>query len=174
MLPLIHKGEKMETIGLFGTCGTSTWRQPFMERYAKEGIQFYNPQVEDWKPEDAVIEAEHLANDEIICFPITAETLAEGSLSEVGFSILNAIKLENSRDFVVFIDPLVSDELQASNPEGAKGSMRSRALVIQHLKKLRMANVYLVDSLDEMLEVSVVLAKAQQLKRDIQKYSLKA
>lgn len=164
----------METIGLFGTCGESNWRTPFVERFQKEGINFYNPQVDDWKPEDAEIEAEHLANDEIICFPVTDETLAEGSLSEIGFSILNAIKLENQREFVVFIDPMVSEELLTSNPVGAKSSMRSRALVRQHLKKLKMANVYLVNSLDEMLEVSVVLAKAQQMKRDIQKFSLKA
>ena len=62
-------------IGLFGTCGNSTWRNKFMEIYDKKNIIYYNPQVDDWKPEDAVIEAERLANDQIILFPITVITI---------------------------------------------------------------------------------------------------
>ena len=93
----------MLVIGMFGTCGKSRWREPFFERYQKESIEFFNPQVADWKPEDAVKEAEHLANDEVILFPVTSETYATGSLSEVGFSILQAIRLDDRRDFVVMI-----------------------------------------------------------------------
>ena len=37
--------------------------------------------------------AEHLADDEIVLFPITKDTYAMGSLSEVGFSFLQAVKL---------------------------------------------------------------------------------
>ena len=35
----------MVTIGLFGTCGGSRWRERFIERYNKECISFFNPQV---------------------------------------------------------------------------------------------------------------------------------
>lgn len=142
-------------IGLFGTCGGSRWREPFMARYAELGIQFFNPQVDDWKPEDAEIEAEHLAEDAIILFPITGETYGTGSLAETGFSALQAIKLNCHRDFVVMIErelnPSLDDEV------ARKESLRSRALVRKHLEKLDIASLYVVDSLDDMLELSVEL-----------------
>ena len=53
-------------IGLFGTCGGSKWRDKFIAKYNERGIEFFNPQKDDWKPEDAEIEADHLANDGVI------------------------------------------------------------------------------------------------------------
>lgn len=146
-------------IGLFGTCGSTTWRQDlFIPEYEKRNICYYNPQVEDWRPEDAEIEAEHLANDQIILFPITNETYGLGSLSEVGFSILNAIKLDDRRDFVVLIDPVVNTSIDFDWDEKlVKESIKMRALVKQHLIKLNYSNVYYVQALDEMLELSIVL-----------------
>lgn len=60
-------------IGLFGTCGKSKWRDSFVASYTELGINFYNPLVANWTPACAVEEAEHLASDEIILFPVTAE-----------------------------------------------------------------------------------------------------
>lgn len=156
-------------VGLFGTCGGSTWRNSFMKKYEELGIPYYNPQVENWKPEDAVEEAEHLANDEVILCPVTGETYAAGSLSEVGFSILNAIRLDSRRDFVVMIETELNPSL--NNEVARKESLRSRALVIQHLKKLRLKNVYVVDTLQEMLEVSIELYKAAKLKEPLMKFN---
>jgi len=144
-------------IGLFGTCGNSKWREPFIHRYNQLGINFFNPQVADWKPENAVIEAEHLAEDAVILFPITSETYATGSLAETGFSLLNAINLEDRRDFVIFIDQKLDDALMKDNTVAAVGSLRARALVKQHLKKLKLANLYYLDSLEYMLDLSVEL-----------------
>ena len=96
---------KKITIGLFGTCGISQWRTPFIKKYSSLGIQYFNPVKSDWKVEDATIEAEHLANDEILLFPVTNETYAFGSLGEVGFSIMQALKLDERRDIVVMIEP---------------------------------------------------------------------
>lgn len=159
-------------VGLFGTCGSSTWRTPFMEKYAEQNIDFFNPQVADWKPELAEIEAEHLANDAVILFPITNETYATGSLSEVGFSILNAIKLDNRRDFVIMIHKDLTPELM-ENAAAAKESLRSRALVIQHLKKLRLSNLYVVETLEEMFEVSVQLYRAEEIKMPFKRFNMK-
>jgi len=155
------------TIGLFGTCGNSTWRQNFIKRYDELGYQYYNPQVVDWKPDDAEIEAEHLANDEIILFPVTSETYAAGSLAEVGFSILQAIKLDDRREFVILIDGFL-DEVLHENKVAAKDSLRARALVKQHLKKLRLSNLYLVDTMDELLEASILLYSAAQTRKNLQ------
>lgn len=67
-----YKEVAMLCIGLFGTCGTSKWRSTFIDHYNDEGINFFNPQVNDWKPEDAIKEAKHLAEDTVILFPVTS------------------------------------------------------------------------------------------------------
>ena len=156
-------------IGLFGTCGKSSWRSRFIERYNQEGIQFFNPQVDDWKPEDATIEAEHLANDQVVLFPITGETYGTGSLAETGFSVLNAIKLEDRRDFVIMIEQELDDSLE--DAVARKESLRARALVKAHLKKLRLSNLYVVNTLEEMLEVSVTLYRAAEMRAPLGKYN---
>lgn len=40
---------------LGGTCGTSTWRQKLIPMLHEE-VPFFNPQVDDWTPEDAARE----------------------------------------------------------------------------------------------------------------------
>jgi len=169
----------MLCIGLFGTCGGSRWRERlFIPRYDELGIEYYNPQVEDWNPSLAELEAEHLAEDAIILFPVTNETYAFGSLAETGFSMLNAMKLDDRREFVLFI----AQDIAETNPKGnrlddrlnpdgtknpnsrAKDSLRARALVKQHLIKMRLPNVYLVDSLEQMLDVSITLWESVKLR----------
>lgn len=154
-------------VGLFGTCGNSTWRERFMTRYKEEQVDYFNPQVADWKPEDAAIEAEHLVNDDIILFPVTGETYGTGSLAETGFSIMQAIRstTESTRFVVVYIEPLPADHLRegAEGPTAHKESARARALVLAHLKKVKHPNVFLVNSLDEMLRVSLDLIKVQAI-----------
>jgi hypothetical protein len=157
-------------IGLFGTCGSSNWREPFIIGYIANKIEFFNPQVDDWKPELAAIEAEHLAEDGIILFPITSETYGLGSLSEVGFSILNAIQLDKMREFCVLIEQKLDEKL-IENKVLAKESMRARALVYQHLKKLRLPNLYLVDTMDEMRDISLSLYDVMKIKIPLQRFN---
>lgn len=151
------------TIGLFGTCGGSKWRVPFKYQYDQRGIAYFDPQVENWDPSMAAIEADHLAEDEVVLFPITGETYGLGSLCETGFSILQAIRLDDRRDFVILIAEKLDDALFVDS-RVAKESLRSRALVRKHLEKLRLSNVFLVDTLPEMLEVSLQLYRAAGIK----------
>lgn len=150
----------LNCIGLFGTCGNSKWREPFMKTYKDLGIEFYNPQVENWDPSCAELETFHFRNDKIILFPVTSETYAFGSLAETGFSILSAIQntMKNGEDqnIVLFIDPNLDDELKA-NPEAYKDSIRARKLVLSKLDSFRYSNVICVDSLRDMLSKSLLL-----------------
>lgn len=150
-------------IGLFGTCGDSQWRDPFIARFKALGCNYFNPQLPTgtWKPEDATIEAMHLAMDSIICFPVTDETYAFGSLGEVGFSIINSIRLNTQRNVIVMIQPRVCTALDILNPTFAKESNKARHLVIEHLKKLELANLFVVNSLEDMLSIAT-LCYAQQ------------
>ena len=154
------------TIGLFGTCGGSTWREPFMHYYKTHGIHCYNPQVEDWDPSLAEIEAEHLANDEIILFPVLAETAGLGSLGEVGFSILQSIKMDESRNVIVMIDKNCTIEDEAIRNE----SIRMRALITAHLRKLKYPSVYAVKHLPDMLQLSIELHAVEVLREGLDRY----
>lgn len=143
------------TIGLFGSCGDTTWRNRFMNYYDSEGISYYNPQVSDWKPEYADLEAYHLFNDEIILFPVTSETYGLGSLSEVGFSILNAIRKGKNSAIITMIDMHLDSNLM--NEDLRTESMRARKLVSSHLSKLSIPTLYIVETIEEMLELSIKL-----------------
>ena len=63
-----------------------------MSKYDELGIEYFNPMVDDWNPGMVPLEAEHLAEDEVILFPILGWSYAEGSLSEMGFGPLKAIR----------------------------------------------------------------------------------
>lgn len=156
-------------IGLFGTCGNSQWRKEFIADYTRNGINFYNPQVTDWKPDDAAIEAEHLVNDEIILFPVTAETYGTGSLAETGFSILSAIRSNEDRYVIIYIDQNLDAELVAADPIAAKESLRSRALVKAHLKKVKHKSVFVVDSLLDMKLLSFELLQVVNILNNAQR-----
>lgn len=151
------------TVGLFGTCGGSRWRDAFIARYEALGIPYFNPQVENWTPELADVEAWHLANDSLVLFPITDETFAAGSLAETGFSALTAMRTNDSRFVMLYIDPTVDDQLVAQNPQAAKDSTRARKLVLAHLKENPLPNVFVVNSLEDMLEKSIKLYAALEL-----------
>ncbi len=139
-------------VGLFGTCGSSTWRKPVIDRFIAEGVGFFNPQVEDWTPELAVIEAEHLAGDVIVLMAVTGETTGAASLVEAGLMVARAL-LEPDKSFVLYIEPEVNPAL-----EGAKDSNRARRLLAEHLGHFgQVPNLRVATSLDEALEMTLQL-----------------
>ena len=146
-------------IGLFGTCGTSSWRDEFIKSYTAKNISFFNPQVPDgtWTPGCIKEENDHLMNDDIILFPVTSETTGQGSLAEIGFSISAALRRNPDRYFIFMIDDVCKDP-QASE-SAINDSIRSRKLVKSKLQEIVNSNsgVYLVESLDKMLELSLQL-----------------
>jgi len=160
-------------IGLFGTCGDSKWRVPFIQRFSALHFNFFNPQVDDWDKSFSKIEAQHLLHDEVILFPVTDETDGIGSLSESGFSILQALKNPLGRDFVIMIHEYVDPE-KVTDPAVAKASNRARALVMAHLEQLDMPNVFLVPSLEKMLMAGDELyrLRRQQLEIDARRAAI--
>jgi hypothetical protein len=149
-------------VGLFGTCGNSTWRQAFMELFEKYNIDYFNPQVDDWNDKFAVIEAKHLVKDDIVIFPVTKDTYGTGSLAETGFSIMQVLKSMETlsskhRKVILMIDPSLDEKLKIDNPLLAKESIRARALVLAHLDEVRNPNVYAVTNIQDMLTLCVEL-----------------
>lgn len=147
------------TVGLFGTCGGSKWRDPFIEKFKSLDIPFFNPVVPNWTKECAVEEARHLAEDEVILFPVTSETFGMGSLAETGFSVLQALKTNVRREICVYVAPKVDQVLFEQNPSLARESDKARALVAAHLKEAQKttAGLWVVNSMEKMLEISGML-----------------
>jgi len=151
---------KRPVIGLFGTCDGVAWRDEFIAEYQKRDIKFYNPMKADWKPEDSAEEALHLVQDDIILFPVLAESYGVASLAEIGYSILNAARSKTERFTVVLIDADVTDKLKEQNPLLAKHTRNARAIVKAHLSKLDDPNVFVVSDLEQMKLLSIVLHDA--------------
>lgn len=127
----------METVGLFGTCGGSRWRDSFKAKLAAMRLDCFDPQVmpethgRAWCEADIESELRHLDNDDILLFKVTGETASHVTLLEV----LRTIR--QPRQFVIVViedlavdyrdfegDPrlavmeqaLVSDGMKPSNP----------------------------------------------------------
>jgi hypothetical protein len=161
------------TIGLFGTCGNSKWRDNFISAYEKNGINYYNPLEADRNPTLAQIEAIHLVSDDIILFPVTDETYGVGSLAEIGFSILSSLQWESNRHIIIFIDPKIDEsKLTTVDKQAVKDSNNARALVSEHLKKHKSSNVHVVSSLTDMLTLSIVLIAGISLLKNAHKFLL--
>ncbi|CAG2246411.1 RAW [Mytilus edulis] len=71
-----------------GSCNPTTWRQelaiPFLKSH---GITFYNPQVQNWRPELLELEAQAKENADIMFFVIDKETRGISSMIEVGYLV---------------------------------------------------------------------------------------
>lgn len=150
--------EEQPVVGLFGTCGDSTFRQElFIPEYDKLGIEYFNPQVDDWKPELADIESDHLAHDVVQCWPVLGSTYGTGSLAEQGYSIASSLRAPTP--LPKFVIPMIEMALDESltDEKARDESMRARKLANTHLHKNASPNVYVVSSLEEMLETSIVL-----------------
>lgn len=151
------------TVGLFGTCGGSAWRTPFIKLLSQHGVPYFDPQVENWTPELADVEAWHLANDRLILFPVTSETYGFGSLAETGFSVQSALALNANRFVLLYIAPDVDDVQKAKSPEQADASRRARKLALSHLAHVTNPNVFVASSLEDMLGKVLKLYAALEL-----------
>lgn len=161
-------------IGLFGTCGKSTWRDPFVFQYSEKGIPYFNPQMPEgtWHPGCVDDENKHLMTDGIILFPVLSETTGQGSLAEIGFSITAALSRNPDRYFIFLIDPECTDP-DASAAQ-IKESNRTRALVSSKLIQMSKSNsgIFIVDSLKQMLKLSLALHKYMFEFNNIRKMSI--
>lgn len=142
------------TVGLFGTCGNSKWRDPFIEALQARNINYFNPLKTDWKPEDALDEARHAKTDDIIVLPVTGESLGTASLAEIGF-LIAALIVAPHRKGIVFIEPEVDQSLVELNPQAAKESNNARKIVRAHLSLINLPNLFVVKDLNEALTTTL-------------------
>ncbi len=146
-------------IGLFGTCDNSSWRDEFVELYKEMEIEYFNPDAGDnWHPGMIEDENRHLNEDSIILFPVLAESLGTGSLGEIGFSVLNVTRniANGSNQFlVVFIADECTDTRKTEIER--QDSNRCRKLVKTKMQAVNHTNIFMVETLEQMKEVSLQL-----------------
>jgi hypothetical protein len=136
-----------------------------MAKYDSLGIEYFNPMVDDWHPGMVPLEAQHLAEDEIILFPILGWSYGQGSLSELGFGPLKAMRQNRTRSFVYFIETELHERL--TDPERCNDSLRARKLLLGHLKELDAPNIYVVNSLDQAMMTTISLYKIHHNMRQL-------
>jgi hypothetical protein len=155
--------DEQPVVGLFGTCGSSTFRKNlFIPAYEKQHVPYFNPQVDDWRPELADIESDHLAHDVVQCWPVLGSTYGTGSLAEQGYSIASSLRAPTP--LPKFVVAMIEMELDDSLDDevARKESIRARKLAATHLANNASPNVYVVESLEEMLDLSITLYAAAE------------
>ena len=90
-------------IFLGGTCADTTWRDELMPLFDKEGIEYFNPIVEDWTPECQAIEEDE-KNNKCDChlYVITKEMMGTYSIAEIINSAWQAVVYGTTVNCVVF------------------------------------------------------------------------
>jgi len=155
--------EQQPVVGLFGTCGNSTWRQElFIPAYEELGIPYFNPQMPEWNPELIKVETDHAAYDTVQCWPVLGSTYGCGSLAEQGYSIASSLRARSPlpKYVIAMIEPDLNDDL--TDPETRSESLRARKLGIGHMALSESPSFAIVGSLEEMLDVSITAYKAMR------------
>lgn len=163
------------TIGLFGTCGSSTWRQEFVEHCKLNKISFYNPQLGEgeWNPDFAneYVQQEHfhLANDDIVVFAITNETTAPVSLSEFAFSIMDVVRSLKNRHIIMYIAEDCVDP--KASIDAINASIKARKTVLPKMEKLSTETdcVYLCSNLKDLFSLTFEIESMLRIQTSINK-----
>eukprot|EP00742_Colponemidia_sp_Colp-10_P010764 GILJ01011856.1.p1 GENE.GILJ01011856.1~~GILJ01011856.1.p1 ORF type:complete len:174 (+),score=10.89 GILJ01011856.1:41-562(+) len=88
VLSLKRIGRKSIDVFLGGACGTSTWRRdiaiPILEKHE---MTYYNPQVEEWRPELMELEAAAQRDAQVLLFVIDDSSRGIASIVEAAYFI---------------------------------------------------------------------------------------
>ena len=94
---------KKQRYFLGGTCAETTWRDELMPLLDKQGVEYFNPVVEDWTPECQQIEEdEKNYKCNIHLYTITKEMIGVYSIAEIIHSAHLANMYGTSVDLIVF------------------------------------------------------------------------
>ena len=142
-------GDKKYDVFLGGSCNPTTWRMDTaIPHFEKQGVTFYNPQVDNWYPELMQIEERAKNNSTIKFFVFDNETRALASLVETAFMasigwrlVVVLHYLPESTEVKIAGEILSKHEVKDLN--------RGRSFLCDILEKL---GVPVFDNLEEALE----------------------
>jgi hypothetical protein len=130
-----RKWPKDYTLEVFlgGACGNTTWRKQIaIPMFAEAGISYFDPQVEDWRPDMVVVEAIVKERCAVLLFVVGSETRGVASMIEATQYMCEG------RDVVLVLSDVkdgeeISGEKVAKNE--AKDLNRGRAYIADVAKK---------------------------------------
>jgi hypothetical protein len=134
-------------IGLFGSCGDTTWRKdiaiPIIKKAKKK---YFNPQKKTWTKQNAILEYDHLMNDKVIVHVITDETNGFGSLSESGWIAMGALLRGQKIGFYI-----EEDNSKLLNSE----EKRARELIKYHIENIKHPDIFLAKNISELINWAI-------------------
>jgi len=130
---LANRDEMVNQVFLGGSCDPTTWRQDKAIPFLKDkGCAYYNPQVEEWKPELMEIEAKAKLTSAVLLFVLDSQTRALATLNEViEFVVRGRQKVIVVMDFVA---PGTEIEGQEITPEEAQDINMARTQMAKHAR----------------------------------------
>ena len=142
-------------VGLFGTCGNSSWREDQVIPALKEAnVDYFNPVVSDWNEEAMKNEAEHAATDKVIMLVITGETTGIASMAESGW-IANLCHLRG-QSLVIFLEDMPEEP-----QDGSLRINKTRKLLRNYIEQLKGAgHVHSFENLQEATDKVISLMQA--------------
>ena len=143
---------------LGGSCNPTIWRietaMPYLE---KEGVTYYNPQVDDWYPELIQIEEDAKRNSNIKFFVFDSETRGIASLVETAFMasinwklVVVLHYLSESKEVTIAGETLLKQEVKDLN--------RGRSFLCDILERL---GIPVFDNLTEALKCTCDVIKGE-------------
>ena len=141
-------------VGLFGTCGSSKWREetviPILEA---AGVEYFNPVVPEWNEEAQRNEVDHAANDNVILMAITGETSGIASMAELGWQA--AAAESKGRGMVIFLEDMPND---LKDETGASLRInKCRALIRKYIAAHNSPKIVLASSLEDAANQAVLM-----------------
>ena len=167
----VHKFDKTETdllnlVGWYGSTHTAAmWRKDpsFLRVFREQGVVGFDPQLDDWDPEFAAIEAEVLAKASVIVIRLENNELLNGSLgsiAEIGLALTSAAL----RGQVVIVS--IEDNLLTTlNEPGAIAQYMMLELSVEHLDQVesltRFLDIHRGNNLHELAHMACEAAQQQ-------------
>lgn len=144
-----------KTVGLFGTCGNSSWRNLAIEYLEEDGVDYFNPVVENYDDAAQQNEVYHFKNDAVIMLVITEETSGIISMAESGWMALATLLSERQRFFI-----LVAKEMP--DTEENRQINKCRRLIEKYCKALDSDRVFCYPSISLATMKAIELIKGME------------
>ena len=150
--------DDVKSVGLFGSCGPSRWRQDIaIPMLAAAGVSYFNPVVDNWTSDCMAIEAYHKDHDTNILLVIDRATLGIASMVEAAFLI------GKKRPNMVFVvDELRMSDFPAVDADDIGEINSARRLILDLARK---ENYAVYGTVKAAIESLTLLSTIQQRRR---------
>ena len=105
---------KKYKVGLFGTCNNSSWRKVIIPMLESSELDYFNPVVANWTPEDKLNEENEKSIDDYLLYVITPRQIGFYSFSEIMDSVSKANMLNKKVIFCYILYDNIMKDIQRS------------------------------------------------------------